>query len=65
MKKYLITWLILMICLGAFASEKSTGDSNSTLDKHSFKSSLNDAQLAADALFGAGLQRGAQDQSYL
>jgi len=50
MKKYLITWLILMICLGAFAQRKALVIGNSTLDKHSFKSSLNDAQLAADAL---------------
>lgn len=50
MKKFLITWLILMISLGAFAQRKALVIGNAHADKHEFKSSINDAQLAADAL---------------
>lgn len=50
MKKILITWLILMVSLGAFAQRKALVIGNSSFEKQSFKSSLNDAQLAADAL---------------
>ncbi|MDD4099463.1 MAG: caspase family protein, partial [Candidatus Cloacimonetes bacterium] len=50
MKKILITWLILLVSLGAFAQRKALVIGNSSYEKYAFSSAKNDAQLAADAL---------------
>jgi len=50
MKKILITWLILLVSLGAFAQRKALVIGNSSYEKKTFSSAKNDAQLAADAL---------------
>lgn len=49
MKKYLILWLTLMVSLSAFAQRKALVIGNKGFDKYQLNTSLNDAQLAADA----------------
>ena len=49
MKKYLILMLTLMVSLSAFAKGKALVIGNSGYDKYQLTTSLNDAQLAADA----------------
>ncbi|MDD3579371.1 MAG: caspase family protein [Candidatus Cloacimonetes bacterium] len=50
MKRFLMTWLILMIGLSAFAQRKALVIGNASFEKNSMPSSINDAQLATDAL---------------
>ena len=50
MKRYVIVLLLAMLSFSAFAQRKALVIGNSDYGKHEFKSSLNDAQLAADAL---------------
>ncbi len=52
MKRYAIILLILMISIGAFAQKQALVIGNSGYGKNELSTSLNDAQLAADA-FGA------------
>ncbi len=49
MKRYLILWLLLMASLSAFAQRKALVIGNSGFDKYQLATTLNDAQLAADA----------------
>ena len=49
MKKYIILMLTLMVSLSAFAQRKALVIGNSGYDKYQLTTSLNDAQLAADA----------------
>lgn len=49
MKKHLILWLMLVLSLSAFAQRKALVIGNSGYDKYQLTTSLNDAQLAADA----------------
>ncbi|MDD3103445.1 MAG: caspase family protein [Candidatus Cloacimonetes bacterium] len=65
MKKHLILWFIMMVSLSAFAQRKALVIGNSGYDKYQLKTSLNDAQLAADAFTAMDYEVSLyKDQSY-
>lgn len=65
MKKHLILWLMLIVSLSAFAQRKALVIGNSGYDNYQLSTSLNDAQLAADAFTAMDYEVTLhQDQSY-
>ncbi len=65
MKRYLMLWLMLILSLSAFAQRKALIIGNSGFDKYQISTSLNDAQLAADAFTAMDYQVNLyKDQNY-